>query len=64
MKFQTGKKAIKKTRENIEHALGDYKDGQSLPDFVRTYSEGTHRLQIENLRDKATELKSQFYSTE
>ena len=54
MKFQTGKSGIKKTRENIEHALGGYKEGQSLPDFVRTYSEGTHRLQIKNLCDKAT----------
>ena len=64
MKFQTGKSGIKKTRENIEHALGGYKEGQSLPDFVHTYSEGTHRLQIKNLCDKATELKSQSYSTE
>ena len=58
------KECYQEMRENIEHALGDYKEGQSLPDFVRTYSEGTHRLQIKNLCDKATELKSQFYSTE
>ena len=63
MKFQTGESAIKKTRENIEHALDGYK-GQSLPDFVHTYSEETHSLQIKNLCDKATELKSQTYSTE
>ena len=63
MKFQTGKSGIKKTRENIEHALGGYKEGQSLPDFVRTYSEGTHSLQIKNLCVKATELKSQTYLT-
>ena len=64
MKFQTGKSAIKKTREDIEHALNGYKEGQSLPDFVRTYSEWTHRFQIKNLCDKATELKSQSYSIE
>ena len=64
MKFQTGKSAIKKMRENIEHALGGYKEGQSLPDFVHTYSEGTHRLQMKNLCDKATEIKSQSYSPE
>ena len=30
MKFQTGKSAIKKTRENIEHALGGYKEGRQI----------------------------------
>ena len=64
LKFQTGKSAIKKMRENIEHGLSGNKEGQSLPDYVRTYSEGTRRFQIKNLCDKPTELKNQFYSIE
>ena len=51
-------------RENIEYVLGGNKEGQSLQDYVRTYSEGARRLQIKNLCDKPTELKSQSYSTE
>ena len=64
LKFQTGKSAIKKMRENIEHGLSGNKEGQSLPDYVRTYSEGTRRFQIKNLCDKPTELKSRSYSIE
>ena len=64
LKFQTGKSAIKKMRENIEHGLSGNKEGQSLPDYVRTYSEGTRRFQIKNLCDKPTELKNQFYPIE
>ena len=51
-------------RENIEHGLSGNKEGQSLPDYLRTYSEGTRRFQIKNLCDKPTELKNQFYSIE
>ena len=64
LKFQTGKSAIKKMRENIEHGLSGNKEGQSLPDYVRTYSDGTRRFQMKNLCDKPTELKSQSYSNE
>ena len=28
------------------------KEGQSLPDYIRTYCEGTHRFQMKNLYDK------------
>ena len=51
-------------RENIEHRLSDNKEGPSLPGYVRTYSEGARRLQIKNLCDKPTELKSQSYTIE
>ena len=51
-------------REKIEHALSCYKEGQSLPDYERTYSEETRRFQIKNLCDKPTELKIQSYSIE
>ena len=51
-------------RQNIEHAETGYKEGQSLTDFVRTYSEGAHKFQIKNLCDKPTELKIQSYSIE
>ena len=56
LKFQTGKSAIKKMRENIEHGLSGNKEGQSLSDYVRAYSEGTRRFQIKNLCDKPTLL--------
>ena len=39
LKFQTGKSAVKKMRESIEHGLSGNKEGQSLPDYLRTYSE-------------------------
>ena len=64
LKFQTGKSAIKKMRENIEHGLSGNKAGQLLSDYIRTYSEGTRRFQIKNLCDKLTELKTQSYSIE
>ena len=32
LKFQTGESAVKKIRENTEHAQSGYKEGQSLPD--------------------------------
>ena len=64
LKFQTGKSAIKKMRESIEHGLLGNKEGQLLPDYVGTYSEGTRGFQIKNLCDKPTELKSQSYSIE
>ena len=64
LKFQTGKSAIKKMRENIEHGLSGNKEGQSLPNYICTYSEGTRTFQIKNICDKASELKSQSYSTE
>ena len=28
------------------------KEGQSLPHYIRTYCEGTHRFQMKNLYDK------------
>ena len=64
LKFQTGKSAIKKMRENIEHGLSGNKAGQLLSDYIRTYSQGTRRFQIKNLCDKLTELKTQSYSVE
>ena len=42
----------------MEHALIGSREGQSLPDYVRTYSEGTRRFQIKRLCYKPTELKS------
>ena len=36
LKFQTGKSVIKKMKENMEHALIGYKEGQSFPDYVLT----------------------------
>ena len=35
-----------------------------MPDYLGTYCGGTRRLQMKNLSDKPTELKSQYYSTE
>ena len=64
LKFQTRKSAIKKMRENIEHGLLGNKEGQLLPDYVGTYSEGTRGFQINNLCDKPTELKSKSYLIE
>ena len=43
-------------RENIEHGISGNKEGQSLLDYVRTYSEGIRRFQMKNLYDKPTEL--------
>ena len=45
-------------RGNMEHALIDSREGQSLPDYVRTYSERTRRFQIKSICYKPTELKS------
>ena len=45
-------------RENMEHALIGSREGQPLPDYVRTYSEGTRGFQIKSLCYKSTELKS------
>ena len=42
----------------MEHALIDSREGQSLPDYVRTYSERTRRFQIKSICYKPTELKS------
>ena len=64
LKFQTGKSAIKKMRENIEHGLRGNKEDQLLPDYGGTYCEETRRFQIKKLCDKPTELKSQSYSIE
>ena len=58
------KKCYQKNERKHRACAGGYKEGQSLPDFVHTYSEETQSLQIKNLCDKATELKSQTYSTE
>ena len=44
-------------RENMEHALIGSREDQSLPYYVRTYSEGTRRFQIKSLCYKPTELK-------
>ena len=64
LKFQSGKSAIKKMRENIEHGLRGNKEDQLLPDYGGTYCEETRRFQIKKLCDKPTELKIQSYSTE
>ena len=64
LKLQTGKNAIKKVRENIEHELSGNREGQSFPDYKRAYSKGTRRFQIKNLYDEPTEFKSQAYSIE
>ena len=64
LKLQTGKNAIKKVRENIEHGLSGNREGQSFPDYKRAYSKGTRRLQIKNLYDEPTEFNSQAYSIE
>lgn len=61
LKHQTGKNAIEKMRE---HGLSGEKEGQSLPDYARTYGEGTRRFQMKSLYDKPTELKTQAYSIE
>ena len=58
LKFQSGKSAIKKMRENIEHGLRGNKEDQLLPDYGGTYCEETRRFQIKKLCDKPTELKS------
>ena len=42
----------------MEHALIGSREGQPLPDYVRTYSEGTRGFQIKSLCYKSTELKS------
>ena len=41
----------------MEHALIGSREDQSLPYYVRTYSEGTRRFQIKSLCNKPTELK-------
>ena len=64
LKFQTGESVVKKMRENIKHAQSGYKKGQSLQDYVHTYSEGTRRFQIKNLCYKPTESNIQSYSIE
>ena len=47
-----------------EHGLSGEKERQSLPDYARTYGEGTRRFQMKSLYDKPTELKTQAYSIE
>ena len=64
LKFQTGESAVKKMRENIEHAQSGYKEGQSLQDHAHTYSEATRKFQIKNLCYKRTESNIQSYSVE
>ena len=41
----------------MEHALIGSREDQSLPYYVRTYSEGTRRFQIKSPCYKPTELK-------
>ena len=64
LRFQTGESVVKKIRENIEHAQSGYKEGQSWPDQVRTYSGGTRKFQTKSLCYTSNELEIQSYSIE
>ena len=46
------------------HGLSGNRKGQSLPDYKRTYSEGTRRFQMKTFYEKPIEFKSQTYPIE
>ena len=63
LKLQTEKILSRRREKMREHGLSGNKEGQSLPDYARTYSEGTRtysdgtrRFQMKTFYDKPIEI--------